>query len=462
MALVIFALSLALLSPRFAHEIPLLEKPILLFVAIEIAVGVIYLFAVLWLRNVLQIKSLIIWAILIGAILRIVMLTSTPILENDFYRYLWDGAVVTKGINPYRYAPSDIAAYEAEKSSDLTTLRQLALESGTVIERINHPHVRSIYPVIAQASFAIAHWLGPWSIITWRIILLFFDIATLIIIVMILKMLQLPLLWLIVYWWNPLMVKEVFNSGHLDVIALPFVLLAFLSVMRRQYFLAVLALVLATATKMWPVVLLPLIIRPLFKEPKRLILAVLLFVLLAGFLFAPVFAAHIDKTSGFIVYSSSWENNSFLFKILVWISQQCLSIFGIHPGHGQFVARITVVSLVIAWIVYLLYQRLENNHDLFERGLLIVAAVFLLSPTQFPWYYTWLLPFLVVRVRPSLMLFTVLLPLYYLKYYLGARGSIEIFNRGIIALEHIPVWILLIWEWFKGRRVRLIPRAEVI
>jgi hypothetical protein len=38
----------------------------------------------------------------------------------------------------------------------------------------------------------------------------------------------------LVYWWNPLLVKETFNSGHLDVIAFPFVLEALLLNLRKK------------------------------------------------------------------------------------------------------------------------------------------------------------------------------------------------------------------------------------
>jgi hypothetical protein len=45
---------------------------------------------------------------------------------------------------------------------------------------------------------------------------------------------------------------------------------------------------------------------------------------------------------------------------------------------------------------------------------------------------------------------TLLLPLYYLRYYFRARGMAHIHDQGIVWLEFVPVWLLLIWEWYKA------------
>ncbi len=442
----------ALVSARFSYDTPLLQRPILLLVIIEIIAGLLYLGAVLLIKRSFTVKNIIIWALIVGAVLRVVMLTSSPILEDDFYRYLWDGATIANGINPYKYAPVDIAEDRPETTTVPPTLRHLAYASGTVIERINHPHVRTIYPLVAQATFALSYWLGPWNIIAWRIILLLFDIATLVLLGALLKTLNLSFIWLIVYWWNPLVIKEIFNSGHLDVIALPFVLTALLLVIKKRFFWASGTLALAVGVKIWPVMLVPLVLRPLLKQPKKLVLAAVVFVLLAGAMFLPAYAAGFNKSSGFVVYGQYWENNDALFKIIFWGSEGFLTIFGVHSGHAQSVARIIVGALLVLWVVFMSSRRIKNGPDLFEHALLIVAAVFLLSPTGFPWYYVWIVPFLVIRFRVSLALLTALLPLYYLQYYFRARGSTNIFDYGIVWIEFIPIWILLVWEWLKSKQ----------
>ncbi|MGD8779206.1 MAG: hypothetical protein PVH88_09635 [Ignavibacteria bacterium] len=43
--------------------------------------------------------------IIFGLVVRIILTPTFPVLEDDFYRYLWDGAVTANGINPYEHAP---------------------------------------------------------------------------------------------------------------------------------------------------------------------------------------------------------------------------------------------------------------------------------------------------------------------------------------------------------------------
>jgi hypothetical protein len=65
-----------------------------------------------------------------------------------------------------------------------------------------------------------------------------------------------------------------------------------------------------------------------------------------------------------------------------------------------------------------------------------------------------MLPYLAVRPRASLMLCTALLPLYYLRFHLQARGSVHIFDYYIVWLEFLPVWCLIVWEWLRNREKR--------
>jgi hypothetical protein len=84
--------------------------------------------------------------------------------------------------------------------------------------------------------------------------------------------------------------------------------------------------------------------------------------------------------------------------------------------------------------------------------MLIVAVLFLLSPTQFPWYYVWVVPFLALSPSLGLLALTAVLPCYYLRFYFDARDQIALFDYGIVWLEYVPIMVLLIVEWFTMRR----------
>ncbi len=446
----------ALISPRFTPETPLTKQPVIFFASLMIFAGIIYLIISRSSINFVPSKRALIFIIGVGLALRIVTMASTPILEDDYFRYLWDGAVLSKGFSPYEYSPAQVLDGKAQHAIPLA-LRNLARESREIVHRINHPHLKTIYPPIAESAFFIANWLRPWSILSWRMVLLFFDILTLVLIITVLRTLHLRNLATLVYWWNPLLVKEVFNSGHLDVIAFPFVLGSMLLNLKKKYIWSVVLLTLSIGVKLWPIVLIPLVLKPLNKDPKRLCLGIGIFLLILAALMIPYYATGIDESSALLAFGKSWQNNDSLFKIIVWCSQLFLKILGKHPGHAQLTARILVFALVSGAIFYISSRHVKQPKELFDKSLLIIAAVFLLIPTQFPWYYTWMLPFLTVSPRLSLLLLTVLLPLYYVRYYLEPRGMISYFNYLIVWIQFVPVWILLLIEWRYGTKA-IIPK----
>jgi hypothetical protein len=116
-------------------------------------------------------------------------------------------------------------------------------------------------------------------------------------------------------------------------------------------------------------------------------------------------------------------------------------------------ARLVVAGLLLLWVVYQTLLRVENDRQWIDRLLLLIAALFLLSPTQFPWYATWMVPLLAISPRKPLLFLPLLLPLYYLWYDFDARGKSDLFHYGIVWLEFVPVWILIIREWRINRRL---------
>ncbi|MCH7949800.1 MAG: hypothetical protein IH875_04910 [Candidatus Dadabacteria bacterium] len=435
------------ISPDFSKSIAEVQKPVLFLVAILVFSGAVYLFAIFKTPRTDLKKNQLIWVIGIGIILRVLMLFSAPILEDDYYRYLWDGAVTANGINPYEYSPEEVLG----GTGIPTELSELAEESGEIIHGINHPEVRTIYPPIAQAFFALSYWLDSWSLISWKLILIVFDLATLSLIFNALGILKLPSSYLIIYWWNPLLLKEIFNSAHLDVLVFPFVLSAIIMASQNRYIRSTVTLIIGMGIKLWPAFLLPILLRPIISKPKELLSALVVAVISIGVLFLPIYLSGLDNSSGFIAYGQSWQNNDSAFRILIYISELGLNLLGYETFHKFSVARFLVIALIAIWIAYIALGKTFKNEDLFKKSLLIIAFVFLISPTQFPWYYTWLIPFLAIKPRFSLLLLTALLPMYYLRYYFEPRGEIEIFTDLIVWVEFVPVWILLIWEWRKNR-----------
>lgn len=444
--------AITFISSEFTYGGLYQQRPVLLFVALLAGAGAVYCAGAFALRNTVSQNGFNVASfLLIGAAMRAFLFPSQPILEDDYYRYLWDGAVLAHGYNPYAHIPGKGVAGTAEDTPQ--ALQQIASESGEIIGRVNHSHLSTVYPPVGQAAFAIAHWLQPWSLTAWRIVIFAFDAATVLLLILLLRRLELPPLYAALYWCNPLLVKELYNSSHMDIVALPLVLAALLFAVNAQPVRSGAALALAVGAKVWPVLLLPLLMRPWIKRPGKLIALLASFAILGALLFLPVTASfrHGDQ-SGFFAYGRTWQMNDAFFMSVLWLVDVVSSPFDLSAEHAQLLARLAVAVVLLAGIAYWSWTPPRDGSDLCSRALYIIVAAFLLSPTQFPWYFVWFLPLLAIQPRSSLLLFTALLPLYYLRFYFEYRGNTAVFDYGIVWIEFVPVWFLLLWEWYSRRR----------
>ncbi len=432
--------SLALLSPMFENEIEQ-GRPVGFVVILLMFAGAAYLVAV---RQVLshsltarQCRAMI----LAGLCMRLMMMPSTPIQEDDYYRYLWDGAMVAHGWNPYEHAPQDVAAGE---NSVPTTVRQLAGQSGPVVHRINHPSLRTIYPPTAQSSFAVAYFIKPWSLIALRFVWLALEVVCLLLIFSLLRRLGMPSQRVAIWWLNPVLVKEVYNSGHMELTVAVCVLLALWLLLTARPVLAGGALGLAAAAKVWPVLLLPLMLRHMPGMGARMRSAGL-FLAFSAVCAVPIIVAGLESDSGFTAYAQRWEMNDFGFMAFDAIGRL---IGGPESGLGRVLVMITIAALVL----WLIRKPAAHSRDLIRQSLVIIAATFLLSPTQMPWYYLWVLPLLPMAPVRGLLLLSMTLPLYYLRFAMASAGHTAWFDHGVVWLEHLPVWILIAWDLWRSRR----------
>ena len=176
------------------------------------------------------------WDVLIivvfGVLFRVSMVGSIPIQEIDLYRYIWDGAVVSAGHDPYRYSPKTVLeAYHAQDQigdrhalKDLCQLIDRRPGLKGVLEIVHFGQFTSPYPPVSQSCFAAAVLVCDSQskplqyVFAMKAMLTVFDVATGISLLLLLRQLQLPLAWSIAYWWCPLVIKEISNSGHLDSI----------------------------------------------------------------------------------------------------------------------------------------------------------------------------------------------------------------------------------------------------
>ena len=422
--------ALTALSPDLTKHARPGTGEIVRYAALLIGTGSVHLLWLACMGTKPTSRSMLIWIGLMGLLMRAAVWPSQPILEDDHYRYLWDGAVTASGHNPYAVAPIDVATSE---------LAPLAAEAGQTLERINNPTLRTIYPPVAQAVFAIAHWVGPFNMHALRAVLLGFDILTAVLILLTLRAMGRPAHWVAIWWASPLVVTQITNALHMDVVVSAFLALAAWCAVRNRTAIAAIGLMLSAGAKLVPAVLLPIFLRGGTKRKAAVGLGVS--VVLAGLFAWPIFSAGLGDGSGFTAYAENWDNNEGLFRLQASFWHWVHLTFYIQSPHSGISARLATAVIIAAIAVVLTWRKPRDAGELIHRALLLLAAVFMLSPTQFPWYYVWIVPLLALAPRWSLLAYPVLLS----GYYLQERWP------GVVWLEHGPVYLLLIIEAVRGR-----------
>ena len=400
--------------------------------AILVTGGGVYLGLMLALRRSAQPMALW-WIVATALVARLVVCAAPPMLETDFHRYLWDGAVAAHGVNPYKHPPLREAWSDAP-DNHAATLHALADEAGAHFDRINHPHLTTIYPPAAQSAFVLTHWIRPFDIGAWRAVLLAFDALTFVLLMRLLRTMALPASAIGWYAWNPLLLREAYSSLHMDILLLPVLAGALLVALRSRPGVATALCVVGSAIKVWPILLAPIVARPLWGRWGRLLLVGAVCAALAGALWSPLLIAQHTDDSGFVAYAKIWQNNDGFFRagfhIVDWIR---VSLDQWH-WDPHVIMRAITASLLLIVVAMQFGVREWPVSQLPRRVLVVAGALFLLSPTQFPWYWLWLLPLLTIRPFVPLLLYTALLPLYYI------QDDVP----GALWIQHTPVWTAIL------------------
>lgn len=452
-ALLCCALGLAAVSSQFAYELDVAGRPIFPFVAGYMMAGGVFL-AVAWFLVPRSLTtpsplSLLMLMIGFGLAMRIVLFGSVPVQENDYYRYLWDGALTAHGINPWAYSPQEII----DGSVGNPTIAMLKVQAGPVLERINYGDLRSIYPAVSQAAFALAYMLKPFSLDAWRGVLLVLELITLGLILSLLSSLNRPLIWSCLYWWNPIVIKEVMNSAHMEPVLMVPLLAALVLCIQVRPVAASGVAALAVAAKIWPVLILPAIWRPLMQQPTRLIAAITFAGLLGLALYWPVITTQFDQSSGFVAFSTGWERISASFLILT-AAANLIPQHLLEPGS---LARLMAAVLIVMTVLLSNRNPAAGPAETVQRFLIAACAMLLLSPVQVPWYFIWVAPFLCVFPYRGLLFMTLTFPLYYAFFKLTATDVDETWLLGLVWAMWLPVWAVLAFDWWAGKKLEPDP-----
>lgn len=448
-------IALVALSPRLTHAAAkdfADVAPLVGLLSATAAVGLVYMRSMRAV-TVDQSRTPPIWPMIgLGLAMRLMWFATAPPLEDDFYRYLWDGAAVASGRSPYAISPAQAATAQ----NGISPVEQLGEAGRSTLEHINFPEYTSIYPGAAQLAFGAAHIVAPWNVDGLRLIFVIADVATLAILLRLLAELDRPHMIAALYWCNPLIVFAGVATVHVDLLLGPLVLGAMFAAYRMRSIACSPLLALAVGVKIWPILLAPLIARAHLDRRRYPVLAIFVFGIVAGTLLAPLFAASFTDRSGLAAYAAHWQNNNAPFA---WLCGLLDCVSGDDSRSTAKALRFlsgfsaSVVAAIVA------FRPVEDLRDLLTRALIVAATVFYLSPAQFPWYALWFLPLAAAVQCWPLLLASVTLPVYYLFFPMAAMGERALFQNGVAILHAAPVWAWLLWRRIHDAKTHCASRT---
>lgn len=405
-------------------------------------------------------KKKLLWgSIGFGLICRLGFLGTVPIYEDDWNRYLWDGAVITKSINPYKYSPCEINGIQAMTEAqlerfyracddadrggatdELKTLLFFSNDHDQHIQKINFPELRTIYPPVAQAVFTVAAFMEPISLTPLRLVYALLFIVSIVLMIVALRHYGRDPLWAALYALNPLLIYSGFNVVHMDVILVPFMLGAMILVKTRPFWAGAL-LAGAGAVKLWPLVLAPIVFRGWRSQVKTYILIACVTAVTFILLTAPLFLS-LGENSGLSAYAGEWERSSFIFPRISYL------IGGVITAPGQ-ILRILIALFITALSLYYGFFK-SPDHNKLPLALMVVTLTFyLISPTGYPWYMIWFLYLIPFVPSYGVGVLTALVSLYYVRYALGEQNRYHVYEDILVPLQFgIPIIIMVAEVYF--------------
>lgn len=342
---------------------------------------------------------------------------ASPSLSDDVYRYMWEGRVVRAGLNPFVHAPD---------AAELAFLRDANYE------RINHKHLATIYPPVAQGAFYVGA-LTDLGVVSQKIVFALFDLGTMLLVALLLRARGANPGLCAVYGWSPLVIVEFAHSGHMDSLPIFFLVLAVWFFQKRHHLLGFVSTSLSFLAKYFAIALIP------FFVVKRRYLAWTAFFIvlsLAGYL--PFAEAPGKLADSLQAYGWNWHFNSLSFEIARRV---------VDDLHRM---RLVLAGLLLAFAVYQGYR----TSDLLRYTFLTLGCALLLSPTVYPWYVCWIIPFVCFYPSRAWLYLSGSIVLSYTvwpRFHAGGEWQV---GWGVLLVEYVPFLVLLLYDGYRDRTSR--------
>lgn len=375
----------------------------------------------------------------LGILFRLLFLFSTPSLSDDFYRFIWDGRLWFNGINPFAELPTYYI--NNPNAAPLGINKEL-------FQLLNSPTHYTVYPPIPQFINWVAAWLATDSIwlssLVLRIAHTAAEIGTLFLFPKVLSSFKVDTKNIVWYALNPLIIIELVGNLHHEALMIFFLMLFLANFKQKKMAGASFAFAMAVASKLLPLMFLPLILLKLnFKQKIRFLL---IFVVSTIVIFIPLLDASFFRgiENSLLLYYQHFEFNAgvyYAFREIGfwWKGYNMIAIIG-----QVFAIGTTLAILAISLLSYFKKWKLPDS-------LLWISTIFaLLSLILHPWYISLVILFGSMTKYKFGFLWSLLIMGTYAGYYANGFNEVMI----IVVIEFVAVIGMLLIE-IKQQRIRL-------
>jgi len=351
---------------------------------------------------------------------RIALIPHEP--SDDVNRYLWEGKLLLQGINPYVYAPDDIA------------LNNIAADDP-FHKSINHPDLPAAYPPLILYIFSLSAFISYGTLII-KVVMILFDMGTIVFILKLLEHRKLNLRWALLYAANPVILYSFSGHGHFDVIQNFFLTGSLLMYDRKSWLLMFLFAGFAVQSKYVAAVVIPFLINR--RNCGYVVIAAIVIILPYLFL--------SDTQFSRFFYSLNRFGEEYAFNGSIH------GLFRALSGNIQSATNICKVLLCI-----ILFFGIKHFHpglnsryreDPISGAFFSIGAILMLMPTVHFWYISWIVPFLAMRPSKPWILLCFTIAFYFISngyFYQTGVWTLPVWAQ---AAEWLPFYLLLMGEFY--------------
>jgi hypothetical protein len=337
-------------------------------------------------------------------------------------RYVWDGRVQRFGLNPYLVVPANPA---------------LAYTHDAETVQMPSRRWRTSYPPGAQLFFRAVTAIHE-STLAMKLALVLCDLLTIAVIRRWLRVTGRNEWLTIAYAWNPLVILEVAHSGHIDALGAMWVAIAALALTTKRTLLASVAIVIGIASKLLPIVLVPLFWRRVRWRDAAAATAV-------GFLIAWPYLTWPKTMLGALTgVVHGVRFNGPLFRLIADAT---------WPPFAAVVA-VGIGLLAAAWCRWKLA---ESEPAAWAWPMAIAVSC---SPVVYPWYLLYLTPFLLTFGTVPILVWTFSVQPIYVVWEAVRTGGRWLVPERLMAVEYGIVLAAIAVVAVLSRRSQ--PRDSVV